>query len=93
MKALTSLMILGLIPIGCATYHPLLLNRSTVAQRLKPPSREAIKVAARAITHPLLNPLDYDDRDGLSLDEVVILAVLANPTLRALRDRRGVAAA
>jgi outer membrane protein TolC len=40
-----------------------------------------------------LPPLAYDDRDGLSPDEAAILAVIVNPTLRAVRDQRGLAAA
>jgi outer membrane protein, heavy metal efflux system len=78
---------------GCATYHPMPLDGSTVAQRLMPPSMEAIRIEAKAIKHPILKPLDFDERNGLSPDEAAILAVLANPKLRAIRDQRGVAAA
>jgi outer membrane protein TolC len=69
------------------------LNHSTVTQGLKSPSLEVIRVQAKTIKHPILKPLDFDDRDGLSPDEAAILAVLANPKLRAIRDQRGIAAA
>jgi outer membrane protein TolC len=35
----------------------------------------------------------YDDRDGLSPEEAAILAVVVNPTLRSVRDQRGMATA
>jgi outer membrane protein TolC len=53
---------------------------------------EVIRVQAKAISHPMLSPIDFDERDGLSPDEAAILAVLANPSLRAARDQRGIAA-
>lgn len=78
---------------GCATYHRMPLDHSTVTRRLMPPSMEAVRIQANTVKHPILRPLDFDDRDGLSPDEAAILAVLANPKLRAIRDQRGIAAA
>ncbi len=78
---------------GCATYHRMPLDRSAVTQSLTPPSMETVRVEAKAIKHPILKPLNFDDRNGLSPDEAAILAVLANPTLRAIRDQRGIVAA
>lgn len=51
-----------------------------------------IRIAAQEIHHPILKPLDFDDRNGLSPDEAAVLAVLANPGLRAVRDQRAIAA-
>ncbi|MEP7152681.1 MAG: TolC family protein [Nitrospira sp.] len=51
-----------------------------------------IRIAAQEIHHPILKPLDFDDRNGLSPDEAAVLAVLANPGLRAIRDQRAIAA-
>ena len=51
-----------------------------------------IRIAAHEIHHPILKPLDFDDRNGLSPDEAAVLAVLANPGLRAVRDQRAIAA-
>ena len=48
---------------------------------------------AKEIKHPLLKPIDFDIRNGLSPDEAAVLAVIANPKLRASRDERQLAAA
>ena len=47
---------------------------------------------AAEIHHPILKPVAFDATDGLSPDEAAILAVLANPVLRAARDARAVSA-
>jgi len=52
-----------------------------------------VRLRAGGFKHPLLKPVPFDDRDGLSPEEAAILAVIANPTLRAVRDRRGIASA
>ncbi|MFQ5848611.1 MAG: TolC family protein [Candidatus Methylomirabilales bacterium] len=78
---------------GCATYHPIPLTSEAVARRLAPPDMQQVRVRAETITHPILKPIPFDERDGLSPDEAAILAVIANPTLRAVRDRRRIAAA
>src|SRR4029434_5376156 len=54
---------------------------------------EAIQVQAKEIHHPVLKPIEFDIRNGLSPDEAAILAVIANPKLRAIRDQRKIAAA
>ncbi len=87
------LIILTIILSGCATYHKLPLNQKTVSEGLKPPSIEAIRIEAKSIRHPILKPVEFNIRDGLSSDEAAILAVIANPTLRAIRDQRGISSA
>jgi cobalt-zinc-cadmium efflux system outer membrane protein len=54
---------------------------------------EAIRVQAKEIQHPILKPIEFDIRNGLSPDEAAILAVIANPKLRASRDQRQLAQA
>ena len=78
---------------GCATYHRMPLNDSAVARKLRPPSMDDIRIRTKAIRHPILKPVQFNDRDGLSPDEAAVLAVLANPELRAVRDRKGLAVA
>ena len=78
---------------GCATYHSVPIDNSAVNLALKGPSMEKVRVHAKMIKHPILKPIDFDDRDGISPDEAAILAVLANPALRAIRDRREVSMA
>ncbi len=78
---------------GCARYHQAPLNPAATRTTLGPPDMDAVRIQASEINHPLLPPLTLDDRDGLSPDEAAVMAVLVNPTLRAARDRRQVAAA
>lgn len=78
---------------GCAIYHRLPLDRGAVGRALRPPSLGKLQVAASEINHPLLAPVKFTPRSGLTPDQAAILAVLINPSLRAVRDRRGVAAA
>ena len=85
--------ILAIILSSCATYHKLPLNQKTVSEGLRPLSFEAVRIEARSIHHPILKPVEFNIRDGLSSDEAAILAVIANPSLRAARDQRGIAAA
>ena len=85
-------LVLFLIP-ACATYEPMPLDQATVAARLAPPSMEAIQVQAKEIQHPVLKPIEFDIRNGLSPEEAAILAVIVNPKLRATRDQRKLAAA
>jgi cobalt-zinc-cadmium efflux system outer membrane protein len=76
---------------ACASYQPKPLDRSAVMRELTPPSMETLRLKAKEIRHPILKPIQIDLHDGLSPDEAAILAVLANPTVRAARDKRGVA--
>jgi cobalt-zinc-cadmium efflux system outer membrane protein len=92
-KRFLFLTILTFVFSGCATYHKLPMNQKTISENLKPPSLEAIRIEAKSIQHPILKPIEFNIRDGLSSDEAAILAVIANPTLRAIRDQRGIATA
>ncbi len=78
---------------SCAVYHQKPINEAAVQQSLEPPDSEVIRVQALEIKHPILKPVDFGKGDGLSPQKAAVLAVLANPSLRAVRDRRGVAAA
>ncbi len=87
------MVILGGLLSGCAKYHSMPLTSATVGEMLKPASMEALRVQAKEIKHPILKPLDIDLRKGLSADEAAVIAVLANPKLRAARDKKGIAEA
>jgi outer membrane protein TolC len=78
---------------GCTTYHPKPLDQSAVAQGLMPPTMESIRIQAREISHPILKPIEIDFKKGLSADQAAIIAVIANPALRAARDQKGIVAA
>lgn len=57
------------------------------------PNLERLKVEAAQLHHPVLKPVTLDLSDGLTPDEAAVLAVLANPDLKAVRDAHGEAAA
>jgi outer membrane protein TolC len=88
-----SLTLAGLVFAGCATYRAKPLTTAAVDEALAPPPAEAIRVSSTKLHHPLLKPIDVDGRDGFTPDEIAVMAVIASPKLRALRDQRGVAEA
>jgi outer membrane protein TolC len=73
------------------------IDSQAVRHSLAPVDMARVKAEAQAIDNPLLrpllNPVSFDLSDGLSLDEAAILAVIANPGLKAERDRLGLARA
>lgn len=69
------------------------LNSTAVEDALKPPDMKTIRVKTGSIRHPILRPVRIDLNDGLSPDEAAVMAVIVNPALRAVRDRRGIAEA
>jgi outer membrane protein TolC len=77
---------------GCASYHPVPLP-SEIGSKATPPDYAEIRIQARQIHHPILKPIEFDERDGLSPDEAAVLAVLVNPELKAARDKKQIAAA
>jgi outer membrane protein TolC len=78
---------------GCTTYSPMPLDRAAVSKRLTPPSMETIRIKAAEIKHPILKPIEIKDQNGLSPDEAAVIAVIANPRLRAVRDGRRIVTA
>lgn len=86
-------LLLPLFFLACSRYHALALDSGALMRMLRPPSFETIRVQAKSIRHPLLRPIDFRIDDGLSPDEAAIVAILANPKLRAIRDERGIATA
>jgi len=89
---IVSLLFLSLL-VSCASYRPRSLPSAAMQQIPAIPDSQAVVVQARAIQHPLLKPVPFDLKDGLSPDEAAILAVIINPALRAVRDQRGIASA
>ncbi|MDR4496935.1 MAG: TolC family protein [Candidatus Scalindua sp.] len=88
MKMLFWLSLLSAVFSGCASYHPRYLTSEAVEEKLAVPSINDIRIMAGSIDHPVLKPIDFDDRDGLSPDEAAVLAVLLDPSLTVERDRR-----
>jgi cobalt-zinc-cadmium efflux system outer membrane protein len=76
---------------GCQAYHARPLTAEAVDRALSPPPADSLRVQAAALRHPILPPVALDLSDGLSPDEAAVLAVLVNPSLRAVRDQRALA--
>jgi outer membrane protein, heavy metal efflux system len=73
---------------ACATYHPMPLTREAVQTRLLSPGMAELRILASEINHPILRPVEIKPNEGLSPDGAAVLAVLLNPSLRAVRDQR-----
>ncbi|MCB1035489.1 MAG: TolC family protein [Acidobacteria bacterium] len=84
--------LLGILFVSsaCATFHSADL-REPARSALAAPSPAKLEVAAESLKHPYLKPLELDFEDDLSPDEAAVVAVLANPDLKALRAQRGLA--
>jgi outer membrane protein TolC len=82
----------AVISSGCASYHPMPLP-SEIGRKTAPPDYAEIRIQARQIHHPILKPIEFNEKNGLSPDEAAILAVLVNPKLKAARDKKQIAAA
>ena len=78
---------------SCAAYHPLPLDQKAEEMALKAPDLKALEVEASKIRHPLLRPVEFDLSDGISPDEAALLAVVANPKLRAVRVEKRIVSA
>jgi len=74
--------------LGCATYKPMPITTEAVLARLQPPDMARVRILASEIKHPILHPVELKADEGLSPDGAAVLAVLLNPSLRAIRDQR-----
>lgn len=78
---------------GCATHHPMPITPDAVHDRLQPPNMTELRILASEIKHPILHPVELKADEGLSPDGAAVIAVLLNPSLRAIRDQRAVSSA
>src|SRR5437868_15337196 len=73
--------------LACAT-------RSSLAERpIEQAPSDVLRIPASRFHDPTLKSQVVDLRSGIGPDEAATIAVYANPALRAIRDRRGLAAA
>ncbi|MDA8161586.1 MAG: TolC family protein [Desulfobacteraceae bacterium] len=93
MRHIWPCLIVSGILTGCAAYHPMPIDKESAAKALRPADMATVKVDAARLNHPLLKPVKFDIANGLSMDDAAILAVVANPELKAERDRLAVASA
>ena len=78
---------------GCATYHPMPITSEAVDAKLQPPDMAELRILASKINHPILPPVEIKPNEGLTPNGAAVLAVLLNPSLRAIRDQRAVSSA
>jgi len=77
-----------LLLAGCASYAPLPLRDG--ASTLDAPDIAALSQTAGTIDRPYLKPVAIDLAQSLDPDAVAVIAVIANPDLKARRERAGV---
>lgn len=100
MKIRRRIIINGIFPIvlvtvfigGCQQYRPMPLDNAAVEKALVVPPEQTLRVKSQSLNHPMIPPVTLDFSDGLSPDEASVLAVLINPSLKAVRNKRGIAA-
>lgn len=78
---------------GCTVYHAQPLTGPDTEASLESPDRAKLTQDARQLRHPRIPPQKLDFDRPLSGEEIEVIAVLANPELRALRTQQGVAEA
>src|SRR6185437_4361295 len=69
------------------------LTRPAVEQSLAIPESPGLTARAAELHHPLLRPIAIDLQHGLTPDSAAVLAVIANPALRVMRDQHALACA
>jgi outer membrane protein TolC len=76
---------------GCANYTPRPLDDGAIDEVLASPDRDALAGQALQLKHPRLPPIKVDFTKPLSAEAIAVIAVIANPDLRALRMQQRVA--
>ncbi len=76
---------------GCAAYHPDPLDRNRQDAALAAPDPVMLAQEAARLRHPRIPPMALDFTKPLTGKELAVIAVLANPELKALRAGEGVA--
>lgn len=87
--AFSALMALG----GCQSYHAMPLTEARVNQALQVPVWKQLRFSAQRVRGIGLPPLPLRPTGGITPNEAAVIAVILNPSLRAVRDQRHEAAA
>lgn len=83
----------ALLLAGCASYVPSPLDRNRLDASLANPSPDWLAQHAARLRHPRIAPVVLDFTQPFTPEELAVIAVLANPDLKAARAKSGVAAA
>jgi cobalt-zinc-cadmium efflux system outer membrane protein len=73
---------------GCETYDSKPLPDTCDVRPEPAPGMRTTELLATEIKHPILRSVRIDPNEGLSPEAAGVLAVLLNPSLRAVRDQR-----
>ncbi len=80
-------------PVGCATYRPQPLRPQAALEEDERVDVQALEREAAGLKHPRYANVRVSLSDGLAADEAVLVGLIRNPQLRAIRAARGVSAA
>ncbi len=75
---------------GCSDESPLPLTSEAINRALRTDITD-LRAQAAGVRHPALPPGEREIKAGLGPDEAAAIAILANPSLRAIRAQRGIA--
>lgn len=81
------------LPAGCQSYHGKPLTPETVALALKTPSWRELRVAAEKTSSEQFPQAVLSPSQGITPESAAVLALILNPSLRAVRDAHGEASA
>ncbi|MBI1189609.1 MAG: hypothetical protein GC200_02870 [Tepidisphaera sp.] len=83
----------ALLLAGCETYAPRPATEESLARDVAPPEAAQLAREAANLKHPLLGPVEIGADGSMTPQGAAVVAVIQNPSLRAARAQRGVAAA
>ena len=81
------------LPAGCQSYHGKPLTPEAVTRALKTPSWRELRVAAEKTSSEQLPKTMLSPSQGITPESAAVLALILNPSLRAIRDAHGEASA
>ena len=77
------------LPAGCQSYHGKPLTSEAVTRALKTPSWRELRVAAEKTGSEQLPKTMLSPSQGITPESAAVLALILNPSLRAIRDAHG----
>ncbi|HET6247290.1 MAG TPA: TolC family protein [Tepidisphaeraceae bacterium] len=78
---------------GCQRYEPMPLAAPALQEAIATQPADQLQASVDRLDHPTLLPVTIDFEHGLTPDAAAVVAVITNPSLRALRDQHCLASA
>jgi cobalt-zinc-cadmium efflux system outer membrane protein len=76
---------------GCESYESKPLPEASDVRLEPAPGMRMMELLVTEIKHPILRPVRLDPNEGVTPEAAGVLAVMLNPSLRAVRDQRALA--